>query len=153
MKALIQRVSSARVEVDLSITGEIEHGFLILLGVEEEDAKEDLDYLVKKIIGLRVFSDSAEKMNLNIQQVNGSLLIVSQFTLLADTRKGNRPSFNKAANPSKGLEYYELAVEKFKQSGIPVKTGTFGAKMNVSLVNDGPVTIWLDSKDRQRSRN
>ena len=153
MKALIQRVSSARVEIDLSITGEIEHGFLILLGVEEEDSKEDLDYIVKKIIGLRVFSDSADKMNLSIQQVNGSLLIVSQFTLLADTRKGNRPSFNKAANPSKGLEYYELAVEKFKQSGIPVKTGIFGAKMDVSLVNNGPVTILLDSKDRQRPRN
>ena len=153
MKALIQRVSSAKVEVDLSITGEIEHGLLVLLGVEEEDTNEDLDYLVKKIIGLRVFSDSEDKMNLNIQQVNGSLLLVSQFTLVADTRKGNRPSFNKAAKPSKGSEYYELALEQLNRTGIPVKTGKFGAKMNVSLVNDGPVTIWIDSKDRLKPRS
>ena len=153
MKSLIQRVSSAKVEVGMSTLGQIGSGLLVFLGVEEDDLTDDLDYLVRKIIGLRIFSDHANKMNLNIKQVNGSLLIVSQFTLIADTRKGNRPSFNNAANPTKGFEYYKNAIEKFADAGIPVQSGEFGAAMNVSLVNDGPVTIWLDSKDRNRSRN
>ena len=153
MKALVQRVSSAKVEVDMAIIGQIGCGLLVFLGVEENDLIEDLDYLVKKISGLRIFPDNAGKMNLSIDQVGGSLLIVSQFTLVADTRKGNRPSFNNAANPNKGFEYYLNAIEKFKQTGIPVKSGKFGASMNVSLVNDGPVTIWIDSKERTRSRN
>ena len=152
MKALIQRVSSAKVEVELSVIGQIECGLLVFLGVEEEDSKEDLDYLVKKVSGLRIFSDSENKMNLSVKQINGSLLIVSQFTLIADTRKGNRPSFNNAANPTKGFEYYTEVINKFMDTGIPVQSGKFGAKMSVTLVNDGPVTIWLDSKERHRAR-
>ena len=152
MKALIQRVSSAKVEVELSVIGQIECGLLVFLGVEEEDSKEDLDYLVKKVSGLRIFSDSENKMNLSVKQINGSLLIVSQFTLIADTRKGNRPSFNNAANPTKGFEYYTEVINKFRDNGIPVQSGKFGAKMSVTLVNDGPVTIWLDSKERHRAR-
>ena len=153
MKALIQRVSSAKVEVGITILGQIECGLLVFIGVEENDHIEDIDYLVKKISGLRIFPDDDNKMNLSIKQINGSLLIVSQFTLIADTRKGNRPSFNNAANPKKGFEYYTNLINKFKHAGISVESGKFGAAMNVTLVNDGPVTIWLDSKDRNKPRN
>ena len=153
MKALIQRVSSAKVEVGTTILGQIDCGLLVFIGVEENDHIEDIDYLVKKISGLRIFSDDDNKMNLSIKQINGSLLIVSQFTLIADTRKGNRPSFNNAANPTKGFEYYTNLINKFEHAGIPVESGKFGAAMNVTLVNDGPVTIWLDTRDRNRPRN
>ena len=153
MKILIQKVSSAEVEVESKIVGKINTGFLIFMGVEEDDSLEDLSYIVRKVIGLRIFEDSAGKMNLNLEQVNGSLLLVSQFTLLADTRKGNRPSFNKAANPTKGNEYYHLAIDAFRRHNYKVETGVFGAQMKIGLTNEGPVTIWIDSKDRFRSKN
>lgn len=153
MKILIQKVSSAKVEVESKIVGSIDRGFLIFMGVEEEDSPEDLSYIIRKVIGLRIFEDTNGKMNLNLEQVGGSLLLVSQFTLLADTRKGNRPSFNKAANPTKGEQYYQLAINSFRQHNVNVETGVFGAQMKINLTNEGPVTIWIDSKDRNRSRS
>ena len=132
MKAVIQRVKSAAVSVDDKIIGEIAVGFLILLGVEQNDTKDDLNYLVKKTVGLRIFKDDNKNMNLSIQDVGGKALIVSQFTLCADTSRGRRPSFIKAANPKEA----------------DVQMGKFGAMMDVSLVNDGPVTILLDSREK-----
>lgn len=152
MKVLIQRVSSAQVTVQSNLVGSIDHGLLVFMGVEAEDTREDLDYIVRKVIGLRIFEDEAGKMNLDLKQVNGSILVVSQFTLVADTRKGNRPSFNQAADPDKGYEYYERFIKAFKELDFRVHSGQFGAQMNVNLINDGPVTIWIDSKDRIRSR-
>ena len=152
MKAVIQRVQKASVEVDSKVIGKIDLGFLVLLGVEEEDTIKDLDYILKKVTSLRIFSDSDNKMNLNLSQVNGSILLVSQFTLLASTRKGNRPSFNLAANPKKANEYYNLMIKKLKEANFNVETGEFGAEMQVSLINDGPVTILLNSFDQKIPR-
>ena len=143
MKALIQRVKHAKVEVAGEVTGEIEQGLLILLGVEKTDTHETADKLLKKILAYRVFADEAGKMNLNVQQINGELLVVSQFTLVADTQKGTRPGFSKGASPQLGEELYDYFVEKSQQS-IPTQTGRFGADMQVSLQNDGPVTFMLE---------
>lgn len=146
MRAVVQRVSSASVTVDEKVTGKIEKGFLVLLGVEKEDTDEDLQYLLKKVIGLRVFEDENGMMNLDLKQVGGALLVVSQFTLLGDCRKGRRPSFIQAAGPEKGREYYERFVEEARKEGFPVETGVFQAQMEVQLVNDGPVTLLLESR-------
>ena len=148
MRAVIQRVSEASVSVDGKAIGSIGNGMLILLGVAKGDTQEDLDYMVKKVSNMRIFSDAEDKMNLSLADVNGSVLVVSQFTLLADTKKGNRPSFFDAALPDEAIPMYEAFLAAFRAQGIPTECGEFGADMNVSLVNDGPVTILLDSKSR-----
>ena len=149
MRALIQRVSSANVKVDQEVIGEIEQGLLVLLGVEQEDTDDDIDWLVRKILSIRIFSDHDGKMNLSLSDVNGHLLVVSQFTLHASTKKGNRPSFIKAAKPEMANLMYQDFVGLCRQSGAKVETGRFAADMKVELVNDGPVTIWIDSKQRE----
>jgi D-tyrosyl-tRNA(Tyr) deacylase len=141
----VQRVSRASVEVGGETVGEIRHGFLVLLGIGEDDTLDDVDYMAHKILGLRVFEDDAGKMNLSIDEVGGSMLVVSQFTLFGDCRKGRRPSFITAARPEKANPLYESFVAEIKGQGIPVATGTFQAHMNVALTNDGPVTFLLDS--------
>lgn len=148
MKIVIQRVSEASVSIEGTIHGQIEKGFMILTGICEEDNTEDLTWLVKKIIGLRVFSDSQGKMNLSIKEIKGSLLVISQFTLHASTKKGNRPSFIHAAKPIHAIPLYEAFIKKLRDHGIDVQTGKFGADMQVSLINDGPVTIIIDSKNK-----
>ncbi|HSG70898.1 MAG TPA: D-aminoacyl-tRNA deacylase [Planctomycetaceae bacterium] len=145
MRAVVQRVSHASVEVDNETVGEIRHGFLVLLGIGEDDTLDDVDYMAHKILGLRVFEDDAGKMNLSIDEVGGSMLVVSQFTLFGDCRKGRRPSFITAARPEQANPLYESFVAEIKGQGIPVATGTFQAHMNVTLTNDGPVTFLLDS--------
>ena len=146
MRAVIQRVRSAQVEVEQQIVGQIETGLLVLLGVQVGDSERDLAYLVDKTIGLRIFPDSEGKMNLSVQDVGGSLLVVSQFTLLGDCRKGKRPSFAQAAPPEIAKTMYEKFIEHARQSTLRVETGVFQADMQVSLCNDGPVTIVLDSR-------
>ena len=148
MKAVIQRVKSASVSVDDKIIGKIATGFLILLGVEQGDTQDDLDYLVKKIIGLRIFKDDNKNMNLSIQDVGGKALVVSQFTLCADTSRGRRPSFIKAANPEEADSMYQQFCEQLTMNNLSVQRGRFGAMMDVFLVNDGPVTIILDSREK-----
>ena len=144
MKLVVQRVSNAKVEVEGRVTGEIGQGFLVLLGVTHEDTKQNADFLVQKLVNLRVFTDENYKMNLSIKDIKGELLIVSQFTLYANCQKGNRPSFVEAAKPEQAEELYNYFVEKCKQEGINVQTGEFGAHMQVSLLNNGPVTIILE---------
>ena len=144
MRLLVQRVKNADVKVDNKIVGKIDKGFLVLCGVTHTDTKETADYLVKKLINLRVFEDENEKMNLSIKQVDGELLIVSQFTLYADTSHGNRPSFVNAAKPEMANELYEYFCKKCQSEGIKVQKGVFGADMKVNLLNDGPVTIMLE---------
>ena len=146
MRAVVQRVINADVTVEQKITGEIQKGFVVLLGVEEDDDIKDVHYLVDKISGLRVFEDEDEKMNLSLLDVGGQVLAVSQFTLLGDVRKGKRPSFTKAARPEKAKELYDEFVKQIKEKGIPVGEGIFQADMLVRIYNDGPVTILLDSK-------
>lgn len=148
MKAVIQRVKQAEVMIDQKSVGKIAQGFMILLGIHETDSTEDVAYLVRKISKLRVFEDVAGKMNLSIQAIQGSILSVSQFTLYADTKKGNRPSFIEAARPEVAIPLYELFNKQLKALDIPVETGEFGADMAVSLINDGPVTIIIDTKDK-----
>lgn len=144
MKLVVQRVSNAKVEVEERVTGEIGQGFLVLLGVTHEDTVQNADFLVQKLVNLRVFTDENYKMNLSIKDIKGELLIVSQFTLYANCQKGNRPSFVEAAKPEQADELYNYFVEKCKQEGIIVQTGEFGAHMQVSLLNNGPVTIILE---------
>lgn len=141
MIGLIQRVSEARVTVDGEITGEIGQGILLLLGVEKEDGQEHIEKLARKVANYRIFSDEDGKMNLNVQQVGGAVLVVSQFTLVADTRSGNRPGFSKGATPAHGEAMYEAFISHLSSLGVPVQTGQFGADMKVSLLNDGPVTF------------
>lgn len=146
MKAVLQRVQNASVSVQGNVVGAIDQGFLILLGVAMQDQEEDIDYLVHKIAQMRVFSDAEGKMNLDIQSIQGNCLVVSQFTLLAHTKKGNRPSFVDAAPPEKALQFYQLFCDRLStRIGKKVAQGIFGADMQVSLINDGPVTILLDS--------
>ena len=144
MIALIQRVSNAKVEVDGEIVGKIGKGLLVLLGVEKDDDRQKADKLAEKVLNYRVFSDADGKMNLNVQQVAGEVLVVSQFTLVADTQKGLRPSFSKGATPSLANELYEYFAEKCGEK-VEVECGRFAADMQVSLVNEGPVTFWLNS--------
>ena len=148
MKAVIQRVTSASVAVNGETISKIAAGILILLGVERGDGEEDLNYLVKKTVGLRIFKDDGDNMNLSIQDVGGEALVVSQFTLCADTSRGRRPSFIKAANPEEADSMYQQFCEQLTMNNLSVQTGKFGAMMDVSLVNDGPVTIILDSREK-----
>ncbi|PQQ37383.1 D-aminoacyl-tRNA deacylase [Photorhabdus laumondii] len=143
MIALIQRVTQANVVVKNEVVGEIGHGLLVLLGVEKGDDQQKAKRLCEKVIGYRIFSDEQDKMNLNVQQIGGSLLVVSQFTLVADTQKGMRPSFSGGAAPDKADELYRYFVEQCRQSGVKTEIGRFAADMKVSLTNDGPVTFWL----------
>lgn len=144
MKIVIQRVKNAQVEVDGETVGKIKQGFLVLLGVKDGDTKEQADYLVKKLCNLRVFKDENDKMNLGLKDINGELLIVSQFTLYADCSSGNRPSFINAGKPELAEELYEYFCEKCSENNIHVEKGIFGADMKVSLLNDGPVTIIIE---------
>ena len=146
MKLVVQRVKNASVEVDKNIVGKIDKGYLVLLGVTHTDTKEIADYLVKKICNLRIFEDENGKMNLNLKQVDGSLLIVSQFTLYGDCTEGNRPSFTNAAKPDFANELYEYFCNKCQYNNIHVEKGIFGADMKVNLLNDGPVTIILEKE-------
>lgn len=148
MRAVIQRVSEASVTIDEQVVGKIGRGFMILLGIHEEDTQEDADYLIRKIPLLRVFEDAEGKMNQSLQDVGGSVLSVSQFTLYADTKKGNRPSFVKAARPETAIPLYEYFNEGLRKAGLVVETGEFGGDMDVALINDGPVTILFDTKDK-----
>lgn len=150
MRILIQRVRQAYVEISKVKTSEINKGLLLLVAFEDEDDQIDIDWIVKKTLSLRIFSDFHQRMNLSVDDINGSILIVSQFTLYASTKKGNRPSFIKSANPSKALDLYNLFVKSFKLStNLDVQTGTFGADMQISSINDGPVTVMIDSKKRE----
>ncbi|MGL5712453.1 MAG: D-aminoacyl-tRNA deacylase [Paraclostridium sp.] len=146
MRAVVQRVSSSNVKVDENITGEIERGLLVLLGVTHEDNSNDVDYLLDKIVNLRIFEDENEKMNLSLKDIEGELLVVSQFTLYGDCKKGRRPNFTSAAKPDLANTLYEEFIEKAFKQNIKVGTGKFGAHMMVELVNDGPVTILIDSE-------
>ncbi|NOY41138.1 MAG: D-tyrosyl-tRNA(Tyr) deacylase [Planctomycetes bacterium] len=150
MRACIQRVSEARVVVEGQTTGQIAVGLLVLLGVCESDTDDDLRWLVKKIANLRIFADDQGKMNRSLIEVDGAMLVVSQFTLYGDCRKGRRPSFIAAAPPEKAERVYEQFVEQVRQQGIPVETGRFRADMKVTLTNDGPVTLWIDSEEMAR---
>jgi D-tyrosyl-tRNA(Tyr) deacylase len=150
MRFVIQRVSEASVKIDGAIFSEIQKGFLVLVGVEEADTKEDADWLCQKLMGMRIFADAEDKMNLSLQDVNGDVLLVSQFTLFASTKKGNRPSFIKSAKPELAIPLYEYCIQQLSQLlNKPIKTGQFGADMKVSLVNDGHVTIIMDSKNKE----
>ena len=149
MKTVIQRVSSASVTIDGKIVAEIQKGLLVLLGIEDADAQEDIDWLSQKIANLRIFGDENEVMNLSVAAIDGDIIVVSQFTLHASTKKGNRPSYIKAAKPEIAIPLYEQFVAQLEiELGKKVKTGLFGADMKVALINDGPVTILIDSKFR-----
>ena len=148
MKALLQRVSSASVEVEGRVTGEISHGLMILLCAVHGDSEDEAEYLARKIAKLRIFADEDGKTNLSIMDVGGSVLVVSQFTLAANWKKGNRPSFIGAAAPDIAEKLYDYFCEKLRGEGVPVETGEFAAKMQVSLTNEGPFTIWMDTEDR-----
>lgn len=150
MKAVLQRVASASVSINGKIHGEIKNGLLVLLGVEKADNDEDTEWLCKKIIQLRIFGDDSGLMNRSVQDIDGDILLISQFTLHASTQKGNRPSFIKAARPEQAIPLYEKTIVQLETlSGKKIATGIFGAAMQVSLVNDGPVTIIIDSKNRE----
>lgn len=150
MRAVVQLVQEASVEVNKNSIAQIQAGLLILIGIEEADTKEDVDWLARKIGGMRIFQDKDGKMNKSIQDINGEFLVVSQFTLHASTKKGNRPSFIKAAKPEFAIPMYELFLNELaKYSNHPVQTGEFGAMMKVQLVNDGPVTILIDTKNKE----
>ncbi len=146
MRVVVQRVKHASVTINRTVNGKINNGFLVLLGVQSTDSEQDVDYLVKKVTNLRIFSDENDKMNLSLKDVNGELLIVSQFTLYANCKEGNRPSFVEAAKPDIAIPLYEYFVSECKKIIPVVETGIFGADMKVDLLNDGPVTIIMDSK-------
>ena len=148
MRVVLQRVAHASVTVDGETIGKIQRGFLLLVGVTHDDAMEDMEYLVRKIVQMRIFEDEEGKLNRSIQDIGGEILSVSQFTLYADTKKGNRPSFSKAAPGDVAIDMFEQFNGLLRDTGIPVETGQFGADMKVELLNDGPVTILLDSKNR-----
>lgn len=150
MRFVIQRVSEASVTIDNTIHSSIQAGLLILMGVEELDTTEDADWICQKLIGLRIFSDTEHKMNLSLKDMNGDILLVSQFTLFASTKKGNRPSFIKSAKPDIAIPLYEYCIQQLSlMLEKPIKIGVFGADMKVSLINDGPVTIIMDSKNKE----
>lgn len=148
MRLVIQRVTQASVTIEGTIHGEIARGLVVFIGIEAEDTTGDIDWLVQKLVNMRIFSDSEGKMNLSLTDVDGSLLLISQFTLFASTKKGNRPGFTKSAHPSVAVPLYERFIYMCRKHAF-VATGQFGADMKVSLVNDGPVTILIDSKNRE----
>ena len=149
MRVLIQRVAKASVEINNKVYSKISNGLLVFVGIEENDTDDDIEYLCKKIANLRIFDDENGVMNESVIQIKGQIMVISQFTLHASTRKGNRPSYIKAANPQIAIPMYERFCKLLQiTSGIEVETGEFGADMQVSLVNDGPVTIWIDSKEK-----
>ena len=147
MRFVIQRVKQASVEVEQEVIGQIEEGFLVLIGVGQQDTKEIADKMIKKMLGLRIFSDENDKINRSLKDVGGNLLLISQFTLYADCKKGNRPSFVKSGTPDMANEWYEYIISEVKKEFPDVQTGSFGADMKVSLLNDGPFTILLDSDE------
>lgn len=150
MIAVVQRVSSSSVKVDGETVGSIDQGFTVLLGVADTDTNEDLEWIAKKILGMRIFSDPEGKMNLDLKDIDGNILLISQFTLLANTKKGNRPSFIEAARPEKAIPMYERMIEVLSEGlGKSVAKGIFGADMKVDIQNDGPVTIVLDSQNKK----
>lgn len=150
MRAILQRVSSASITIDETVTGQIGRGLVVLLGVEAADTAEDLDWLANKIVNLRLFADAEGAMNHSVRDIAGGILLVSQFTLFASTKKGTRPSWHRAAPPALAEPLYDQAVQRFSAAlGSPVATGRFGAMMSVALVNDGPVTLIIDSKARE----
>lgn len=148
MKAIIQRVKNSSVEVKGEIVGKIEKGLMLLIGVDESDENADADWLAKKILDVRVFSDDEGKMNHSVRDINGEILCISQFTLIADYKKGNRPSYIKAAKPDKAIPLFEYFKDELRKSGLKIESGIFGADMKVSLINDGPVTLVFDSKTK-----
>ena len=148
MKIVIQRVTEANVKVEGKIVGEITKGLLLLIGIDEEDEKTDADWLVQKILNLRIFGDEEGKLNLSVTDISGEIICISQFTLIADYKKGNRPSFIKAAKPDKAIPLFEYFKNEIAKSGLKTESGIFGADMKVSLLNDGPVTIVMDSKTK-----
>lgn len=150
MRAVIQRVTQASCQVDDVVTGSIEKGLLVLLGIEEVDGQEDLEWLAAKIFNIRIFSDEQGLMNKSLADIAGNILLISQFTLFAATKKGNRPGFTRAARPDQAIPLYEAMIKQLSiLSGKPVQTGIFGADMKISLVNDGPVTILIDTKNKE----
>ncbi len=150
MRVVLQRVSEASVKIEGKVHGKIQKGILVLLGIEEEDTSEDIEWLCNKIVKIRIFNDQAGVMNLSLQEINGEILIISQFTLHASTKKGNRPSYTKAARPVVAIPLYENFIKTLSQIlGKPIETGIFGAHMEVSLNNDGPVSILIDSKNKE----
>lgn len=148
MKVVLQRVSEASVKVDNEIVGKINQGLMLLIGVDENDENPDADWLVKKILDVRVFSDEDGKMNHSVKDINGEILCISQFTLISDYKKGNRPSYIKAAKPDKAIPLFEYFKNELKKSGLKIESGIFGADMKLSLINDGPVTLVFDSKTK-----
>ena len=152
MRIVVQRVKYASVTIDGKVNGEINNGFLVLLGIKSTDSKQDVDYLVKKVINLRIFTDENDKMNLSLKDTNGKLLIISQFTLYGDCKDGNRPSFIEAAKPDVAIPLYEYFVSECKKQIPIVETGVFGADMKVELLTDGPVTIIIDSENKKKNR-
>ena len=152
MRIVVQRVKYASVTIYGKVNGEINNGFLVLLGIKSTDSKQDVDYLVKKVINLRIFTDENDKMNLSLKDTNGKLLIISQFTLYGDCKDGNRPSFIEAAKPDVAIPLYEYFVSECKKQIPIVETGVFGADMKVELLNDGPVTIIIDSENKKKNR-
>ncbi len=149
MRVLVQRVSEAQVRIDDKVQGSIQRGFVLLLGIGNDDLEEDADWLIRKITQMRIFNDSEMKMNLSIQDIAGDFLVISQFTLHANTKKGNRPSFIDAARPEVAIPLYEYFLTEIRKTQLKVETGVFGADMQVQLTNDGPVTIWIDSKNKE----
>lgn len=145
MRSVVQRVTSSKVKVNNNVKGKINKGLLVLLGVTHEDTSKDVDYMIDKILNLRIFEDDNEKMNLSLKDVCGELLVVSQFTLYGDCRKGKRPSFSNAARPEHAIQLYEEFIKKAKEQDIVVQTGEFGAHMMLDIINDGPVTMLLES--------
>lgn len=144
MRFLVQRVKEASVEVNNSIVGQINQGLLVFVGITHQDTRQEADYLINKLVNLRIFTDENDKMNLNVKQVGGEILLVSQFTLYADTTRGHRPDFIQAANPNDANELYEYIIKKCKETNINIQTGIFQADMKVKLINDGPVTVMLE---------
>ncbi|MDY0903694.1 D-aminoacyl-tRNA deacylase [Pedobacter sp. CFBP9032] len=150
MRAVLQRVTQASCTIDGAVTGQIETGFLVLLGIEAEDTMEDLDWLAQKIVGMRIFNDENEMMNKALADVGGDILLISQFTLFAATKKGNRPGFTRAARPAVAIPLYEKMIDKLAAlTGKKIQTGIFGADMKIALINDGPVTIIIDTKNKE----
>lgn len=146
MRAVVQRVNGGGVKTNNKLLSEIAQGLVVLLGIGEEDSNEDAEYIAEKITNLRIFSDAEEKLNLSVKDIGGEVLVVSQFTLMGDCRKGRRPSFAKAADPGEAMRLYKLVIKELRKAALPVKEGKFQAKMTVEIINDGPVTILLDSK-------